>query len=720
MAVIMSLRKRGGLIVAAIGIAIVSFLAMDSLNSRTGIFNRNKDQNIVGKIEGQKIEYTQFNRMYDQMEEKTKYYSGVWLNGYQLSDQDIFQIRQQTWDNLVEDVVMGNIYSDLGLYVSPQELQQYITGSSPTQEIQSFYRQYLTNNQAAPFDRSAMANFIAQLPQIGPGDQAYPLKQFYLFLEKDIKKNIRRQKYLELLQKNNYVPSWQAKDDFVRRNSTVDFKYVALNFSNLNKQDFKPTDEQLKQYLEDHKSVFETDAIRNIEFVVWDILPTHQDTLTAEKWIDEKYTDFQSTPNDSLFLARYSSENYNGNFLFAPQLRTIMSDSIFSADTGTYIGPWTENGYLRVAKVLDHRIIADSVKVRHILSSIKANGTMDSARMKMDSIMGLYQQGVSFDSLVIKLTDDANTRANKGEIGWIKPDDNLFASFKNACFLDHHKGDVFKVESQAGVHLIQIMDESEKHPAVKVGFLSEKIVPGATTRDSVYNQASQFYTSHKTPELFEQGITEAGLTKRYGDNLKTNDINVPGINVPARTVVRWAYNAKVNDMRLFTENELKSDKYIVALLTKVREKGLPDVEEVRDQITEIVAQDMMLDKLSEQMANGIVGANSLEMIAEKLNLEVKTATRVSLSGQYIEGLGFEPAIAAIAYKLTPNEMTGPYKGNGGVFMIETLSTNTQEEPEDTKALQQQMIAQKRPDYSQGVFKAISSAANVEDLRYKFY
>ena len=345
---------------------------------------------------------------------------------------------------------------------------------------------------------------------------------------------------------------------------------------------------------------------------------------------------------------------------------------------------------------------------------------MHSARMKMDSIIGLYQQGLSFDSLVVKCSDDLNTRPAKGEIGWIKPNDNLFDSFKNACFLEHKAGDIFRVESQAGVHLIEIMEESEHHPAVKVGILSEKIIPGAATRDSVYNQASQFYTAHKTPELFEQGITEEGLTKRYGDNLKTNDINVPGINVPARTVVRWAYNAELNDMRLFTENELKSDKYIVALLTKTREKGLPDVDELRDQITEIVAQELMVDKLSEQMANAIVGATSLEMIAQKLGVEVKTATRVSFNGQYIEGLGYEPAIAAIAYNNPLNEIAGPYKGNGGVFMLETQSVNKQEEPEDTKTLQQQIQSQFRSTYSQGVFKAISEAADVEDLRYKFY
>jgi len=73
----------------------------------------------------------------------------------------------------------------------------------------------------------------------------------------------------------------------------VDFKYVALNLSELNKTDFNPSDEQLQHYLEEHASALESDAVRNIEFVVWDILPTYKDTLTAKNWIDDKYIQFE-------------------------------------------------------------------------------------------------------------------------------------------------------------------------------------------------------------------------------------------------------------------------------------------------------------------------------------------------------------------------------------------------------------------------------------------
>ncbi len=720
MAVIMKLRKRGGLIVAMIGIAIVSFLLMDSLNSRTGIFNRNKDVNVIGKINGRVIDYTEFNRLYDQEEEKTKFYSGIWLSDYQLTDADMYNIRQQTWTDLVEDIVMEEEYEALGLQVTPLELQQYITGPQPANEILTFYRQYLSGDPNAPFNPAAMSNFIQNLAAIGPGDKAYPLKQFYLYLEKDIKRNLLRQKYINLLQKSVYTPEWQAKDDFIRKNSLVDFKYMALRFEGLDKDQFVPTDEQLKAYLEEHRAMFEDEAIRNIEFVVWDILPTRQDTASTAAWLEEKTGQWLNAREDSLFLARYSTDPYTGYYQFKDELKTIMADTFFQVDTGSMVGPWLEDGYYKTARVYDRQVIPDSVKVQHILVAWPKSGDKDSARSVMDSVQTLLAQGTPFDTLARKISDDRNNRNNGGDLGWLKPSDNLLKSFKDACFIHHKPGETFRVETQAGVHLVKITESAEKHPAVKVGILSVKITPGPETRDSVYSIASTFYTQHNTPELFEQGIQEEGLTKRYGDNLRQNDFNVPGITGNARPVVRWAFNNGEGTMKLFTENELKSDKYIVALITKVRDKGLPEVDEVRDKIEEIVQQDLMQEALMAQMKDAMQGATSLEMVADKLGLEVKVANRVALTGQYIEELGYEPEVAAIAFNAPLNEITGPVKGIGGVYLIETISVNRAEAPENVPFIQNQLTQQNSGLFGPNILNAITKSADVEDLRYKFY
>ena len=102
------LRKRSGLVIAAIGFALLAFLLGDLMNSGTSLLNGS--QGILGEINDEVVDYREF-------ETEAQNIDRI-FNG----QQDRNGLRDNLWSDKVNEVVMGEQYEDIGLMVSPGEL----------------------------------------------------------------------------------------------------------------------------------------------------------------------------------------------------------------------------------------------------------------------------------------------------------------------------------------------------------------------------------------------------------------------------------------------------------------------------------------------------------------------------------------------------------------------------------------------------------------------
>src|SRR5687767_3526433 len=115
MGLMTTLRNRSGLLIGAIGLAIVAFLAGDAI--MTGSPFINDYQNEIGKVAGEEISYQEFDAKLAQNIESYKANSGQ----ADLDDNMKGYMVDQTWSQMVNDILMTRQVKKTGITVSGEE-----------------------------------------------------------------------------------------------------------------------------------------------------------------------------------------------------------------------------------------------------------------------------------------------------------------------------------------------------------------------------------------------------------------------------------------------------------------------------------------------------------------------------------------------------------------------------------------------------------------------
>jgi peptidyl-prolyl cis-trans isomerase D len=110
MAVIGSIRKKSSLLVIVIGVALAAFV----LGDFSGQGGRSREVN-VGVVEGEEITIMDFNRRVDQNIEATRQQQ----NRDRLSPEETYRLRNDTWNQMVSDIIYEKEYATLGIDLLP-------------------------------------------------------------------------------------------------------------------------------------------------------------------------------------------------------------------------------------------------------------------------------------------------------------------------------------------------------------------------------------------------------------------------------------------------------------------------------------------------------------------------------------------------------------------------------------------------------------------------
>jgi len=364
MALIGSIRKRGGLLVVAIGIAMLSFILGDLFTSGKSLWNSQPD---FGEIAGEVIDVRDFEA---RVEEEI----------------EMFKQNQKTLtiDNSTKDIILGNEYSNLNLSITSDELFDMVQGNSPHPLTQ----QYFTDPRTGVFDRNLVVNYLQNMEN----DASGAARSQWLIFEKELKNTAIREKYFNLVKKGLYTTTVEAKADYVNKNKKVTFSYVVKKYADVADSLVQVTDKDIKNYYKKHEdeSKYQQETTRSIEYVSFDVLPSAGDTVEAMEWINKLYIEFEETPNDSLFVLRNSDEAKPPSYYHAGSFPATIDSMVFAVDSGMY-GPYFEEGYYKIAKVLGHKYLSDSVKARHILIKF-ADGDTAKALAKADSLKKIIQK----------------------------------------------------------------------------------------------------------------------------------------------------------------------------------------------------------------------------------------------------------------------------------------------------------------------------------------
>jgi peptidyl-prolyl cis-trans isomerase D len=288
--------------------------------------------------------------------------------------------------------------------------------------------------------------------------------------------------------------------------------------------------------------------------------------------------------------------------------------------------------------------------------------------------------------------------------------------FNDACF-EGKKGDLQIVESQFGVHLIEVIDKGKESRRILIASIERSSAPSSATYQFYYGKASEFAGKNNNKALFEKTAKEQGLNKRTAEYLRETDRNFNGIE-NAREVVRWAYGAQKEEVSPVFQI---GDRYLVAMLTKIKEKGTLPLEEVKEQVEIEAKKQKKAEKYMAEFEANMKSATTLEQIAQKMNLQVETASNQSFINGVLGNYGREAVIVGAAFGAKAKVLSKPSKGDNAVFVyMVTDFTEAQSSSDNYKsnATNVSNAVRQRVDYE--IFEALKDKADIEDRRATFF
>lgn len=699
MAVIGRIRNASGLLVIVIGGAMVAFILGDLMSSGNTLFSGNPTE--IGEVAGESIDGQKFELMVQDAIENYKRNYNIPSVDAKTTD----QIREQTWNQMTEDIVYNQELSDLGIKVTADELYDMVQGSNPhPQVVQAF-----TNPETGQFDRNQVMTFLKSMEE----DEA--LKARWVAFEKELVRSRRIEKFNNLFKKGITVPEFQAKDAYVAKSEKYSFSLVAKRYFSVPDSTIEVSDSDLRSYYNEHKNEYEQDASRDVEFVSFRVSPSTEDVEKVQTWITNLYPEFVATTNDTVFVNRNSDSRFNPRWLARGKsgLPEEVDSLLFTNETGYVYGPWQDNGVFRMIKLLGSKESPDSAEARHILIGLD-NGP-EASKALADSLYQVILDGGNFAQLARDFSNDPGSGVKGGELGWF-PEGAMVPSFNDACF-NGAEGDLVVVESQFGNHIIEVLNQADKVEKRAFAVVDRKVEASNKTRQGYYATADEFARSITSGvEGFETAVAEQNLNKRLASNLKENDREIPGLESP-REIVRWAYKSNEGDVSKVYE---LGEDFVVAIVTAVREEGYTDMEDLEDEITAAVRKQKLGKQFSEEFEGALSGATDIQSLANNMNLPVENKDGVAYSSGVIQGFGKENALVGNLAGLEPGTLSKPIIGEQGVFVVSVNSKTEATDPgnylADQTTIQNTLIG--RVDFD--LINALKEKGDISDNRGKFY
>jgi peptidyl-prolyl cis-trans isomerase D len=710
MSIIQNIRDKAAWIVSgAIALALIAFIAQDAFQGGgRGIFSGNSTT--LGKVNGKKIEAQPFEERVKMMEEQYR------NANYPINDMMRQQIRDGIWNETVEDIILAKEYDKLGLNVSDKELTDMLYGPNPPQQLQ----QQFTDPNTGIYNADAAYQAIKSLKKGTPQHASF-WGEFIPSLEKARVK----EKYLTILGNSSYVPKWMVEKMNADASQIASISFVAIPYSTVADSAIKVTDQEISQYVNERKESFKQEKSRNIEYVSFDAAPNKEDSANIFSQVEALKADFAAATDLPAFMMGNASETefYDG-YIQKSKMQVINADTLRTLADGQIYGPYLDGGNYVMAKMIGKRNIPDSVKVRHILIKVAEPQTgairTDSAAKKLiDSIVTAINSGSSFDSMVVKLSEDEGSKTTGGVYNFSSTQfGDLSKEFSEAAFYGV-AGDkkTVRVENSkyTGYHYIEVLSQKNFETGYKIAYFSKPILASDITRNTAMGLASQFAAESRDRKQFDANAKKKNINKFVAADVKPLDYTIFGLG-DSRELVKWVFDAKAGQVA--EQPYLVGDKYVVPAVIAVYDEGTMPVEKARP----LVEAKIRNNKKAESIIKKIGNANTLEAVAQTTGQTVIKADSIRFSQPNIPNVGPELKVAGLAFsKATQGKVSAPVVGELGVFVLRSDNVATVPSAGFDAGQQQKMLQQQQKSFAARMIpEIIKKNAEIKDERYKFF
>mgnify|MGYP000856129616 FL=1 len=700
MSIINTLReKMGRLLVVVVGLSIMAFVLTDLVGSKTGMSGNDRD---VGEIAGETISQDQFVNYVENI--KNNYIQ----QGMNPNEAMMQNIRNQAWDQMIFDVMYGELYSKVGLTITQDERVDMVQGNN----IAPIILQYFGDPSTGQLDRNQLNNFLTQ------GSVDPQARYNWELTESQIASERIRTKYDNLLLKTNYATLAEAQREYDSQLASVNIDYAYFPFDAIDDASVTVTEGELNSYLKANKDQYQVTQSRSIEYTTFQVIPSASDSATYQKDLENIKNQLETTEDDSTFAMINTEQGVGFDTYNAKTLPVDLALNIGGMKQGDVYGPSLTNGVYSLYKLSgvengDKKF----VKASHILFNTEAlDATAKrAARTKANSLLTKIRNGADFAQMARENSEDSSAPLG-GDLGWYEENTGWDEAFSAAIFARTRKGLIPRlIESQFGYHIITV-EEVPTTKQFKVANIQVLLTPSFETRNIVFQQASEFASVAKSYQDFTDISNERGYPVFSGDNIGPNS-NVIGSLVEPRQIVVWLYSeAERGDVKDF---EL-DDTYVVAVHTNRVEEGTATLASVRTDIESKVRGDKKVEMLKTRVA--ALSGTLQEMIAAFGETgKFYTTASLKLNTNSLPNVGTAPEAVGAAHSLaTPGDRSGVIAAGNGVVVMELRSRSEAADIADYTAYENQLMQRISSQQRYLLAQSMRERASVVDERYKFY
>ena len=716
MSVIQNIRdKYAKVAVIAIALALLGFIMMDAFSSGNNPFAGNATT--IGSVNGKKIDYVDFANKVKAQEDMAQ------QQGYEVNDATRQQIIESVWNSEINQVLLKEEIEELGLSVGRKELNDILFGANPPADL----KQGFTDPATGQFNALQAQQYFNELRKSGTPEQKAQMNQYLVSLEEQR----LAEKYTSLLSNSVYYAKWFLEKQNGDNSLIASVSYVGVPYASIPDSAVKVTDDEIRAYMNEHKDEFEQkEETRSISYVSFSAAPTAADSAATLQQVQAQQAAFAATNDPANFLMQQGSsiEFFNG-YLAGSKIQVPNKDTILALPVGGVYGPYQEGGSYILAKMIDKRVLPDSVKVRHILigTANPQTGqplTPDSiAARRADSIAAAIRGGANFDSLETKYSTDQAAHQNKGVMTFSSTDiqgENFAKEFGDFILFQGKPGDKKVVKTSFGYHYIEIMEHKGSEPHYKVAYFAKPIVPSNETDATANNAASQFAGESRDANAFNDNYNKTlkakGVAKLVATDIRPTDYSIPGLGA-SRELVRAVFEADHGDV---LQPYRVGDAYVVAAVTEVVKEGEMSVVKARTVVEPILRN----RKKAAQIKQRIGAITTLEAVSSKLGQPIQQVDSLRFNGERNPALGYELRVLGAAFnpankgKVVPEAL----EGQAGVYVLRVnnvgatpVMTGTIEEQRTMMQMQARQAFMYRPPT-----EVLKESADIKDNRARFY
>ena len=714
MAAIGKIRSWGPVLATVIGLALFAFIAEEMFRSCEATSNERRQQ--VGEVLGKKISVQDFQSLVDEYQEVIKMTQGR----ENLSEEELNQVKDQVWQQFVNNTIIETEAKKLGLTVTDEELQNVLKAGTNSMLMQTPF----VNQQTGLFDVSQLTKFLADYKKMQEqGGNAQVMEQYtriynyWKFIEKNLRQQMLAQKYQSLLAQVLFTNPISAKMAFNDQNEESDILLATVPYSAIKDGDVQVNDADLKAKYDEKKEMFKQYVeSRDIKYVDFQVVASKADRDALMKTMKDAQQKLESGVVAGEVVRKAQSQvAYTGIAATRNAFPNDIAAKLDSMQVGQVTAPF-ETAYdntLNVVKLISKVQLPDSVEYRQIQVS---GATAEEARKTADSIYTALNGGADFEVLAKKYGQTGEkqwmTSAMYERAQTVDDDTKAYINALNTLGAGESKN----LEFTSGNIVLQVTNRKAMVNKYDVAVVKHTIDFSKSTYSSAYNNFSQYVSENKTLEDLEKNAQKFGLRVQERNDLYSSEHNVAGLRA-TREAMKWIFDAKEGEVSPLYECG-NNDHLLVVALTGVHSVGYRDMESVKEQLKAEVIRDKKFEKAAAQLA----GVKDIATAKQKGAI-VDSVRQITFAAPvFVQSAGAsEPALSgAVAATKQGQFSASVVKGNGGAYLFQVLSKKKREGVKMDEKQQTMQLKQQAQQAASRFMNELYLKADVVDNRYLFF